>query len=118
MIYNVHLLRIVAALAVVYYHATSRAGLNLRWSTGAFGVDIFFIISGFIISYIGSKKADSFFLRRVIRVVPFYWSASVFVFALALFFPKYFRQTKADLTHLFYSLLFLPHETASSGTYP
>ena len=80
MIYNLHLLRVVAALAVVYYHIATKAGLDLPVCFGKFGVDVFFVLSGFIIAYIGAKSPDSFFLRRLIRVVPFYWSATLFVF--------------------------------------
>lgn len=118
MIYNVHLLRVAAALAVVYYHITSEAGLNLPLSFGRFGVDVFFVVSGFIIAYIGSKSPDSFLLRRVIRIVPFYWSASLFIFGIALVFPQLLRQTQADVPHLLYSLFFIPHETAYSGMFP
>jgi exopolysaccharide production protein ExoZ len=118
MIYNVHLLRVVAALAVVYYHIASEAGLNLPLPFGTFGVDIFFVVSGFIIAYIGSKSPDAFFLRRIIRIVPFYWSASLFVFTIAWLFPEKLRQTRADVPHLLYSLFFIPHNTTYSGTFP
>lgn len=118
MIYNIHLLRVVAALAVVYAHISSKAGLNLPLVFGSFGVDVFFVISGFIIAYIGSKNPHAFFLRRVIRIVPFYWSASLLVFGIAVIFPRLLRQTKSDLPHLLYSLFFIPHETAYSGMYP
>jgi exopolysaccharide production protein ExoZ len=118
MIYNVHFLRVVAALAVVYYHIASEAGLNLPRPFGKFGVDLFFVVSGFIIAYIGSKSPDSFLLRRVIRIVPFYWTASLFVFSIAWLFPQQLRQTQADVPHLLYSLFFIPHETAYSGMFP
>lgn len=72
MLYNLHLLRVIAALGVVYFHTTSTAGLRLNWDIGSRGVDVFFVISGFIIAYIGTSKPDQFFVRRLIRVVPFY----------------------------------------------
>lgn len=46
---------------------------------GICGVDIFFILSGFLIFYIHGKdigkpsKASSFLLKRVIRIYPIYW---------------------------------------------
>jgi exopolysaccharide production protein ExoZ len=118
MLYNLHLLRAIAALGVVYFHTTSTAGLKLRWDVGSRGVDVFFVISGFIIAYIGTSKPQQFFRRRLIRVVPFYWAATLVVFGLVLALPRYFRSTTADLTHLVMSLLFVPHESAVGEMHP
>src|SRR5208282_6798554 len=109
MIYNLHLLRVAAALAVVYCHIASKAGLDLPLAFGTFGVDVFFVVSGFIIAYIGTKSPHAFFLRRVIRIVPFYWCASLFVFGIAWLFPRLLRQTTANVPHILYSLFFIPH---------
>src|SRR5215510_10619740 len=103
MLYNLHLLRVIAALGVVYFHTTSTAGLNLRWDIGSRGVDVFFVISGFIIAYIGTSRPEQFLLRRLIRVVPFYWAATLFVFAMVSVAPNLCHTTTASLTHLFAS---------------
>ncbi len=120
MIYNLHFLRVIAALAVVYFHMTSEAGLNLSVSVGSRGVDVFFVISGFIIAQIGmGKKPGEFLVRRLIRVVPFYWGATLFVFGIAFVFPALMRSTTADTTHLLYSLFFIPHFSgAADGMFP
>jgi exopolysaccharide production protein ExoZ len=117
-LYNLHLLRVVAALGVVHYHITSDAGLQLDWDIGNRGVDVFFVISGFIIAYIGTSKPESFFLRRMIRVVPFYWAATLFVFAIVSAVPHLFRTTQDDPVHLIYSLLFIPREAPDGGMWP
>ena len=65
-------LRAVAVLAVVFYHA------NASWVPGGFvGVDIFFVISGFLISGIIFTRLDrgtfsllDFYRRRVQRIAP------------------------------------------------
>jgi len=110
MLYNLHLLRAIAALGVVHFHITSVAGLRLDWDVGSRGVDVFFVISGFIIAYIGTSKPDQFFIRRLIRVVPFYWAATLVVFAAVHVAPRLFRTTEGGVTHLLFSLLFLPRE--------
>jgi peptidoglycan/LPS O-acetylase OafA/YrhL len=109
---------VIAALGVVYFHTTSVAGLKLDWDVGSRGVDVFFVISGFIIAYIGTTKPEQFFLRRLIRVVPFYWAATAFVFAMVSIAPRLFHTTTASVRHLVASLLFLPREAASGEMMP
>jgi peptidoglycan/LPS O-acetylase OafA/YrhL len=118
MLYNLHLLRVIAALGVVYFHTTSEAGLKLDWDVGSRGVDVFFVISGFIIAYIGTSKPEQFFRRRLIRVVPFYWAATLFVFALVVVAPQLFRSTTASVPHLAASLLFIPREAVNGEMQP
>jgi exopolysaccharide production protein ExoZ len=118
LLHNLQALRAAAALAVVYFHATSEAGLNLSFNIGAHGVDVFFVISGFIISYIAAHAPERFFLRRLIRVVPFYWSATLALFLLAVMFPTVLRSTRPDLPQLVASLAFVPRETSYAGLVP
>jgi exopolysaccharide production protein ExoZ len=118
LLYNLHLLRVIAALSVVYFHTTSVAGLKLDWDVGSRGVDVFFVISGFIIAYIGTSKPEQFLRRRLIRVVPFYWAATLCVFAMVSVAPRFFRSTNADVTHLLMSLLFIPHESVAGEMHP
>ena len=70
-------LRAVAAIAVV--------GAHTFWNFGAEGVDLFFVISGFIMFYIidsrPEKSAKSFFLDRYLRIAPMYYIATL-VFVL------------------------------------
>jgi exopolysaccharide production protein ExoZ len=84
-------LRFVAALLVVYAHAidTSQAltgsasifGAGNLENFGAIGVDIFFVISGFIIartSFIDRKlEAADFVWKRLRRIVPIYWLLTI-----------------------------------------
>jgi peptidoglycan/LPS O-acetylase OafA/YrhL len=114
-LYNLHLLRVIAALGVVYFHTTSTAGLKLDWDVGSRGVDVFFVISGFIIAYIGSGKPEHFFRRRLIRIVPFYWAATLCVFAVAAVAPHIFRTTTANVPHLLSSLAFIPRLNTTTG---
>jgi exopolysaccharide production protein ExoZ len=118
LLYNLHLLRVIAALSVVYFHTTSVAGLNLPYDVGSRGVDVFFVISGFIIAYIGTSKPEQFLRRRLIRVVPFYWAATLCVFAMVALAPSFFHSTTASVPHLLYSLLFIPHMSVAGEMHP
>jgi peptidoglycan/LPS O-acetylase OafA/YrhL len=84
-------LRGIAALAVVFYHLNLAARLSYgRWTPewldwllqqGFLGVDVFFVISGFVIAYsvrLGTFTLDflgCFVVRRFIRLDPPYWVA-------------------------------------------
>src|SRR5260370_39330987 len=72
---NIQLLRGLAALGVVLMHTDYRLfGGDL---TTFLGVEIFFVISGFIMTYITREGADGFLVNRIIRIVPLYWLATI-----------------------------------------
>ncbi|NVB79447.1 MAG: acyltransferase [Kofleriaceae bacterium] len=115
MIYNIQILRAIAALLVVHGHATGSAGFDLRWYGGANGVDLFFVISGFIIAYVGAQDSDRFLTRRLIRIVPIYWTSTLVLYLLVLVVPQYFRTTSSDPELLVRSLLFVPSSTVHTS---
>lgn len=80
-VYSVQVLRFFAAALVAALHINQsahwQAGLDASGilpNIGSFGVDVFFVISGFIIAKTAPGHSPrSFFARRFARVVPFYW---------------------------------------------
>jgi exopolysaccharide production protein ExoZ len=82
---NIQILRGIAALSVVVFHAQEELREKHLGDpfpnliAGAFGVDLFFAISGFIMVYSSVaafgviKSAAPFMLRRIIRIAPLYW---------------------------------------------
>jgi peptidoglycan/LPS O-acetylase OafA/YrhL len=89
-------LRLIAALMVAFYHFGGRDGeIGEAWGTspadqfptasqifayGPLGVQIFFIISGFVICMSGwGRPLRSFFASRVSRLFPAYWAAVILV---------------------------------------
>jgi len=118
MINNLQLLRLAAAINVVLSHvaltgqsygfSTSIIGFWKGW--GGNGVDLFFVLSGFIMVYTQnreSRSAFTFALNRVIRVVPLYWICTLSLLALFTLMPSVFRNFSVDATHVLYSLPFL-----------
>lgn len=88
-VYSIQLLRGVAAFFVLLFHArlslNEYGGLGDRlFVNGYIGVDIFFVISGFIIQYVTPPSMDAFTfaLRRVVRVLPIYLIATMFLFLI------------------------------------
>jgi exopolysaccharide production protein ExoZ len=108
MLFNVQVLRAIAALLVVHAHAAGSTGLGLRWVGGADGVDLFFVISGFIIAYVAALEPSQFMTRRLIRIVPIYWTSTIALYLLVLALPRLFHTTSSDPVLLVRSLAFLP----------
>ena len=78
---------------------------------GPSGVDIFFVISGFVmwVTTAGGRATFySFMIHRITRIVPLYWVITVFISAIAAIAPTSLSSTKFDLAHLAASLLFIP----------
>ena len=112
-------LRGIAALMVVWHHGVSQlTGLDAYFPSrfGTSGVDLFFVISGFImvLTTVGKNVAPlSFMARRVIRVVPLYWVLTLALVAVTLLAPSVFRTTLLTPASLAQSLLFVPHFSPS-----
>ncbi|CAM2917022.1 acyltransferase family protein [Rariglobus hedericola] len=107
---NVQALRFVAAALVLLTHlkfATGYTGyLLLDGGFGAVGVDVFFVISGFVISLSASKIGSNyklFFAHRIARVVPLFWFVSLFLVARALY-----SNEGLCLQRLWNTVMFLP----------
>jgi len=93
---NIQILRAFAALAVVAYHTNYRVPGLLH--TDFLGVAIFFVISGFIMSYI-RETAGVFLVRRIIRIVPLYWLGTCLYAAMVvLIYPRIGKATDNTVT--------------------
>lgn len=111
MISSLQLLRLVAASLIVLHHSVREfSGLP---AFSEFGVDIFFVISGFIISHITEYDREQFFTRRLIRIVPLYWALTCAVAIIAYAAPQLLHNVKWDVSHVIASFLFIPWWTES-----
>lgn len=95
---SIQYLRGMAALTVVAYHT--------HWThseLGAAGVDVFFVISGFVMAHVvkPNTQPGPFLRARAVRVVPMYWLATLAMLAVTT------RPVSA--AHLLQSLAFVPH---------
>ena len=111
---SLQVLRFLAALTVVVHHLVMHYDIDMhvfvRW-TSDFGVDVFFVISGFIISLTTLRRQNpaQFMLRRFARIVPTYWSLTCCVFFIGLLSPSLLSHASADTVDLLRSLFFLAY---------
>lgn len=115
MIYNLQILRAIAAFLVLFVHVDLFArplGIEKRWlEFGNAGVDLFFVLSGFLMVHTASRKppaASAFAANRVLRVVPLYWVCTLTVFLIAATRPELLGATRASWLELLKSLMFIP----------
>ncbi len=114
-IHNIQMLRAVAAIMVVMHHilpyyqsmGETIAIIDLVSQWGFAGVDIFFVISGFIMAYTTFNKkrtlsnATTFFKHRIFRIYLGYWP----FFLLMLLAIYYAKPLKLDTLNVVGSFL-------------
>jgi exopolysaccharide production protein ExoZ len=124
---TIQALRAVAALLVVLLHAfetwgerVDPAAPGVNWENGAAGVDIFFIISGFVMVISSRRLVDQagawlIFLRhRIVRIVPLYWLLTTVKILAVVVLGSVVLRTSLDFNFVAGSYLFLP-VTDSAG---
>ncbi|MFC0694786.1 acyltransferase family protein [Paraburkholderia humisilvae] len=114
---SIRILRAVAATTVIVHHVMITNGTAF----GAFRVDIFFVLSGFVIALAlsaGTITLREFVVSRVARIVPLYWLMTLVVFCGAIVRPDLFNSTTANVVELFKSLFFIPYTKESGQLFP
>jgi exopolysaccharide production protein ExoZ len=123
MVRPIQWLRGFAAIMVVYIHEISSLEPRLEpghfqsifhWAFGGnAGVDIFFVISGFIMAYTLHEKpvsAREFISKRTVRIAPAYWVCTALLAIPALLLPSLWpnQPPNTDVAYLLKSLFFWP----------
>lgn len=109
-------LRLLAILPVIAHHATPRPLSGIA-GKGAVGVDLFFVLSGFLITTLllrehrvrGRVRLGRFFVRRALRIFPLYYAV------LALYVGAALRQPadSPERAHLLGNLVYHASYTAN-----
>ena len=126
---GLQLLRIVAAFLVLVTHSTFYASERLDkgfhfWPRGATGVDIFFVLSGFVMIYSSSNLMSHpdgwkiFAERRIARIVPMYWLATTVKVATLLLSFGLVLHARLSWTTSLCSYLFIPHRNIDGDIEP
>jgi peptidoglycan/LPS O-acetylase OafA/YrhL len=95
-------LRGIAAILVVIFHCTMfRKESDYGFKLGVTGVDLFFMISGFVILLTLSKIDNwkSFAVNRFSRLFPTYWTCVTFTTLLIFFYNHYLGIPSFSLIH-------------------
>lgn len=118
---SIQVLRALAALMVTIAHASEEAKYYFHfapWLETAplgKGVDLFFVISGFIIYYsslnlFGTTGAvKRFALNRFIRVVPMYYIFTTLMIMVVVLVPAGVKEARFDVAQIVSSYAFIPY---------
>lgn len=119
MLSNIQALRAIAAYMVVFVHLPTVGGWANAEPLGA-GVDIFFVISGFIMAFTtqGGGAPGDFLARRAARIAPLYWILTLVAFAVALTAPGAGARLGELAGELVRSLAFIPYARADGIVHP
>ena len=97
MIHNIQALRALAAMLVVLVHLNPL----LPWPAPDWGVDLFFVLSGFIMVIAATHLGPALFAgKRIARIVPLYWLVTLFTVVCAVVLPTYFQNTTAKISEM------------------
>jgi exopolysaccharide production protein ExoZ len=117
---TIQYLRAIAASVVVLYHAMSAPSIVALFLVriGEFGVDLFFVISGYIMwtTTAGSGRGPlAFWGARLLRVAPLYWIFTTLYMAIAFLRPDAVFNAAIEPLHIVKSYLFVPAVHPSLG---
>lgn len=127
-LHSIQILRAAAAMSVVLFHLGESLAKNFGlfpanpFPAGSDGVDIFFVISGFIMCYTtereNQRSPTDFALKRAARILPIYYLMTLALFAFGLVMPSLLSSGSATFEQLAKSLLFIPYERANGVVAP
>ncbi len=111
---------------VVAFHALEAAApwSKMSWPNGSGGVDLFFVISGFVMFTASRRLAGRpdgwrvFMQRRIERIVPLYWLLTLAKTAITLAAPGLAPTTRLSAWNLAASFLFIPARDAAGIVRP
>jgi len=119
---NIQGLRGLAVLLVVFSHMLVMEGkyaqpdhvLPELFMIGASGVDLFFLISGFVMvavtrsSFQSKINIQKFLYHRVTRIYPLYWFYSVLILGVYLAQPSLVNSSQGNQVNILASFLLIP----------
>lgn len=115
MIMNLQVLRALAAFLVFFHHFIPNIDRVFpgakAYEFGAAGVDIFFVLSGFIMvltTFDRDGDPAKFFVNRIVRIVPIYWIMTLAIVALFLIGFRPIGVLDLEISYIWKSLLFIP----------
>ena len=124
-IVNIQALRGIAAVSVVAFHlipieakyGSGESILPNFFEFGMFGVDLFFVISGFVMASLtkgqfqNASNGLTFLYQRLSRIYPVYWFYSALVLMVFFIQPTWVNSAQGNQINILSSFLLWPEAT-------
>jgi exopolysaccharide production protein ExoZ len=123
-------MRGIAAILIMSKHALYEVSqispVDINYETFRYfsvGIDMFFVLSGFIMIYIsreqqGFTAAREFLVRRFLRIVPTYWFYTFVLLGVAMIMPQVLGTAEFVPLHFLKSLFFITYENTAGDLQP
>lgn len=122
---GLQILRFFAAFSVVLFHIGSGYQIEFGnavnpFAFGAAGVDVFFVLSGFIMALTTDPARGPWYFarRRLVRILPLYWILTLGIAVVGLVLPTLLNSTSVTLETLVKSLFFIAYERPDGAMQP
>lgn len=111
---SIQIIRAIASTSVVYYHIGSIPIF------GSFGLDIFFVISGFVMAMVieDGQGSKIFAINRISRIIPLYWILTTCLLIVSYVKPEILNSTTANIENYVKSILFIPYFKENGALHP
>lgn len=120
---SIQVMRGIGAILIVLFHCTQlyQTKFHINYLHGLFGfgyigVDLFFVISGFILFYIHEKQIGKkegvikYLVNRILRIYPLYWIILLIVIALMFIVPSAGDSNKYNIVFVLSNFLLIPNK--------
>ncbi|MDE1914551.1 MAG: acyltransferase [Sphingomonadales bacterium] len=122
---SIQYLRAVAAMLIVMVHLSifvKGEFLEKIFKLGSCGIDIFFVVCGFVSAYPmcwGAKiNPLGFVIKRIKKIVPAYWAVTIFIFFVGIVKGGHASGGMVSPERLIKSLFFVPYADDSGHFFP
>lgn len=106
-LFGLHLVRGLCAITVMAYHYLHEAGVGTFHSAGTYGVYIFFVLSGYALTYVYAdagldrKRLGQYFIARAFRILPLYFLVATYQLYMLRATPGIWEKYILNITMIF-----------------
>lgn len=98
------LLRAYCAIIVLLSHIPCNNIIS-----GAFGVSLFMMMSGFFAMYSTAQENNTYLLKKLAKIIPLYWTVTIIISLTSMILPTVYNYTIPTFTNIIKSLVFIPY---------